>query len=75
MLATMDLSEAPGLVLFGVVREGIGISAAQVPSSKVTARVPRSPAKKSRMVVAFVSRMDSMTTLPLESTTATEIVA
>ena len=49
--------------------------AAQVPSSKVTDRVPRSPAKNSRMVAAFVSRMDSITTLPAQSITATEIVA
>src|SRR5207249_8721890 len=49
--------------------------AAQVPSSKVTDKVPRSPAKNSRMVEAFVSRMDSITTLPLESITATEMVA
>src|SRR5947199_10156660 len=47
----------------------------QVPSSKVTDKVPRSPAKNSRMVKAFVSRMDSITTLPLESITATEMVA
>src|SRR3954463_13293423 len=46
----------------------------QVPSSKVTHKVPRSPAKNSRMVAAFVSRMDSMTTLPVASITATEIV-
>src|SRR5216684_4895454 len=37
--------------------------AAQVPSSKVTDKVPRSPAKNSRMVAALVSRMDSMTCL------------
>src|SRR2546429_1462679 len=49
--------------------------AAQVPSSKVTDKVPRSPAKNSRMVEAFVSRMDSITTLPLVSITATEMVA
>ena len=49
--------------------------AAQVPSSKVTDRVPRNPAKNSRMVAAFVSRMDSMINLPVESITATEIVA
>jgi len=41
----------------------------------VTDKVPRSPAKNSRMVEAFVSRMDSITTLPLESITATEMVA
>src|ERR1039458_1443942 len=49
--------------------------AAQVPSSKVTDKVPRSPAKNSRMVAAFVSRMHSMTNLPVGSITATEIVA
>jgi hypothetical protein len=49
--------------------------AAQVPSSKVTNRLPRSPARNSRRVEALVSRMDSMTTLPWESITATEIVA
>src|ERR1700687_1786765 len=49
--------------------------AAQVPSSKVTDKVPRNPAKNSRMVAAFVSRMDSMTNLPVESNTATEMVA
>jgi hypothetical protein len=43
---------------------------AQVPSSKVTDKVPRSPARNSRMVETFVSKMDSMTTLPLESLTA-----
>src|ERR1700751_3769153 len=41
--------------------------AAEVPSSKVTYNVPWSPAKKSRMVDAFVSRMDSMMILPCES--------
>jgi hypothetical protein len=49
--------------------------AAQVPSSKVTNRLPRSPAKNSSMVDAFVSRIDSITTLPWESITAAEIVA
>src|SRR5215472_10920965 len=49
--------------------------AAQVPSSKVTNKVPRSPPKNSSMVEAFVSRMDSMINLPVESITATEIVA
>jgi hypothetical protein len=49
--------------------------AAQVPSSQVTDKVPRSPAKNSRMVAAFVSKMDSMTILPVESITATEMVA
>jgi hypothetical protein len=49
--------------------------AAQVPSSNVTANVPRSPARNSSMVAAFVSRIDSMITLPVESMTATEMVA
>ena len=49
--------------------------AAQVPSSNVTDKVPRSPAKNSRMVAAFVSRMDSMITLPMGSITAAQIVA
>ena len=49
--------------------------AAEVPSSKVTDKVPRSPAKNSRMVAALVSRMDSITNLPVESFTATEMVA
>jgi hypothetical protein len=40
-----------------------------------TIKVPRSPAKNSRMVEAFVSRMDSISNLPWESNTATEIVA
>jgi hypothetical protein len=39
------------------------------------ARSYLSPAKNSRMVAALVSRMDSMTTLPLESITATAMVA
>ena len=46
-----------------------------VPSSKVTARVPRSPLTNSRIVAALVSRMHSMISLPPLSTTATEIVA
>jgi hypothetical protein len=36
---------------------------------------PGSPAKNSSMVDAFVSRIDSITTLPWESITAAEIVA
>ena len=44
-------------------------------SSKVTNRLPRRPAKNSRIVDALVSRMDSIMTLPWESITATEIVA
>src|SRR5438094_10154243 len=49
--------------------------AAQVPSSKVTDKVPRSPLKKSRMVAAFVSTMDSIANLTVESKTATDLVA
>jgi Phage integrase family len=49
--------------------------AAEVPSSKVTDRLPRSPWMNSRIVPAFVSRMDSMISLPLPSMMATEIVA
>jgi hypothetical protein len=36
---------------------------------------PRRPLKNSRMVDAFVSKMDSMINLPWESITAAEIVA
>src|SRR5215469_5598351 len=49
--------------------------AAQVPSSKVTSRFPRSPRINCRMVAALVSRTDSITTLPAEFITATEIVS
>jgi hypothetical protein len=35
------------------------------PSSKVTDKVPRNPAKNSRMVAAFVSKMHSIANLPL----------
>src|SRR5215813_861424 len=49
--------------------------AAQVPSSKVTCKLPRSPWMNCRMVSALVSRMASIINLPLESNTATEIVA
>src|SRR6476619_7134653 len=41
--------------------------AADVPSSKVTDNVPRNPAKNSRIVAAFVSRMHSITNLPVSS--------
>ncbi len=44
-------------------------------SSKVTSKRPRSPAKNCKTVAALVSRMDSITSLPVESRTATEIVA
>ena len=49
--------------------------AAQVPSSKVTCKLPRRPRRNCRIVSAFVSRMASITSLPAESRTATEIVA
>ena len=38
--------------------------AAQVPSSKVTCKLPRSPWTNRRIVTAFVSRMASITSLP-----------
>src|SRR5215831_19015098 len=47
----------------------------QVPSSKVTYKLPRTPRRNWRMVSAFVSRTASITSLPTESLTATEIVA
>src|SRR2546427_7368086 len=45
------------------------------PSSKVTYKFPRSPWMNCRMVAAFVSMTDSISSLPAESRTATEIVA
>src|SRR5215467_14048741 len=48
---------------------------AQVPSSKVTCKLPRRPRRNWRMASAFVSRTASITSLPAESLTATEIVA
>jgi hypothetical protein len=39
--------------------------AADVPSSKVTDNIPRNPAKNSRIVAAFVSRIHSITNLPV----------
>jgi hypothetical protein len=45
------------------------------PNQELTMDGESYPAKNSRMVAAFVSKIDSMTTLPLESITATEIVA
>ena len=44
-------------------------------SAKVTYKLSRSPWMKSRMVVAFVSRMDFITSLPTQSMTAREIAA
>src|SRR5208282_2263871 len=49
--------------------------AAQVPSSKVTCRSPRSPLRNSRMVRALVSIVDSITSLPEEFRTAIEIAS
>src|ERR1700731_37002 len=49
--------------------------AAQVPSSKVTCRLPLSPWKNWRMVLALVSITHSMTSLPEEFRTAMEIVS
>ena len=49
--------------------------AAQVPSSKVTCRLPRSPLRKSRMVMALVSIVHSITSLPEEFRTAIEIAS
>src|SRR5579864_636860 len=49
--------------------------AAQVPSSKFTCKLPRRPRKHWRIVSALVSRMASITSLPVQSRTATEIVA
>src|SRR4029077_12568807 len=49
--------------------------AAQVPSSKVTCKLPRRPRKNWSIVSAFVSRMASITSLPEPSSTETEIVA
>src|SRR3989442_384866 len=50
-----------------VTRGGLSRSynqAAQVPSSNVTHKLPRSPSINCKMVAAFVSRMDSLTSLP-----------
>src|ERR1700730_546594 len=49
--------------------------AAQVPSSNVTNTSPRSPWINCRMVIAFVSMMDSITSFPAEFITAIEIVS
>ena len=49
--------------------------AAQVPSSKVTCKLPRRPFRKSRMVLALVSIVHSITSLPEEFRTATEIAS
>jgi hypothetical protein len=49
--------------------------AAQVPSSKVTCKLPRSPWINWRIVSAFVSRIASIASSPAESKTATAIGA
>src|SRR5271163_2580795 len=49
--------------------------AAQVPSSKVTCKLPRRPLRKSRMVLALVSIVHSITSLPEEFRTAIEIAS
>src|SRR5208337_35546 len=49
--------------------------AAQVLASKVTCRLPRSPLRKSRMVMDFVSIVHSITSLPEEFRTAMEIAS
>src|SRR6266480_1918700 len=49
--------------------------AALVPSSNVTHQLPRSPRTNSRIVADWVSMIDSITSFPAESRTATAIVA
>src|ERR1700685_794065 len=49
--------------------------AAQVPSSKVTCKLPRRPFRKSRMVLALVLVVHSITSLPEEFRTAIEIAS
>src|ERR1700745_3841980 len=49
--------------------------AAEVPSSKVTCTSPRSPSINCRIMLAFVSMTDSITTLPTEFVTAIEILS
>src|SRR6201984_3810401 len=49
--------------------------AADVPSSKVTCTSPRSPSINCRIMLAFVSMTDSITTLPTEFVTAIEILS
>ena len=49
--------------------------AAQVPSSNVTCKLPRRPLRKSRMVLALVSIVHSITSLPEVFRTATEIAS
>src|SRR5437660_10790172 len=49
--------------------------AALVPSSNVTHKVPFNPWRNSRMVAAFVSIKDSITSFPLASLTAMDMLA
>src|SRR6266403_714070 len=49
--------------------------AAQVPSSKVTRKSPRSPSMNCRMVLALVSMTLSITTLPTEFLTQIEMLS
>src|SRR5215475_4826134 len=49
--------------------------AAQVPSSKVTSKSPRSPSMNCTMVLALVSMTHSITTFPTEFITAIEILS
>src|SRR6187399_941172 len=49
--------------------------AADVPSSKVTCKSPRSPSINCRIMLAFVSMTHSITTLPAEFLTAIEMLS
>ena len=49
--------------------------AAQVPSSKVTRKSPRSPSMNCRIVLALVSMTHSITSLPTEFLTAIEMLS
>src|SRR5215468_5197556 len=49
--------------------------AADVPSSKVTCKSPRNPSINCRIMLAFVSMTDSITTLPAEFLTAIEMLS
>jgi hypothetical protein len=49
--------------------------AADIPSSNVTCKSPRSPSINCRIMLAFVSMTDSITTLPTEFITAIEILS
>src|SRR5712691_8847061 len=49
--------------------------AAEVPSSNVTCKSPRSPSRHCRIVLAFVSMTHSMTNFPVAFITATEMLS